>query len=459
MPRRRLFGETQKRRKKKKTKLLKQHGSVRRVEATGQLAAFEQSPELNAEDIAFLEMMRDLKVQRYPWNGEAPARRAAVEQWHVSTEARGDALFQSMMQHLGVRPLSEENEPAQPKRPPPSSSDINGGVSPVSAREAAGGTPPAADRTKTGDTGAVPTETGVTEGGTPPVASAKPALVPASVAGTRPPAASKVPHQPPMVVPTSLGPAWSQGSVRVRQPGEPPELLPTEASHEKPLETVASRDARAVQKSGGRGTKIPGKAEPEMATPEKASLGYAPPQSLAVRPTSGDVSAETPTPSPVAHSSGRTVFTESSRDLAAMATLLQEEMQGTNQAWVRKFEGAPPPSAPRRVQPRRPLEPDDELDLHGKTQQQAIQMVQGFVQRAHREGLRAVLIITGRGLNSGPGGGVLRDVVHHWLERNGQPFVRAFETAPPAHGGKGALLITLKSPRPSSAAPHSARPT
>ena len=46
------------------------------------------------------------------------------------------------------------------------------------------------------------------------------------------------------------------------------------------------------------------------------------------------------------------------------------------------------------------VEPDEELDLHGKTQEEAIRMVQNFLLVSHRQKLRHVLIITGKGLES-----------------------------------------------------------
>jgi DNA-nicking Smr family endonuclease len=109
-----------------------------------------------------------------------------------------------------------------------------------------------------------------------------------------------------------------------------------------------------------------------------------------------------------------------------------------------KYEGAPPPK-PAKAEPRRDeAEPDDELDLHGKTMEEAIRMVQHFLRAAHQRRLRSVVIVTGRGLNSGKEGPVLRGAVLNWLERNGAPYCREFGQAPGKHGGAGALLIRLR---------------
>jgi DNA-nicking Smr family endonuclease len=116
-----------------------------------------------------------------------------------------------------------------------------------------------------------------------------------------------------------------------------------------------------------------------------------------------------------------------------------------------KFQGAPAPKPLHRSgrsQPRHTRapegDPDAELDLHGATQEQAIRRVQGFLLLAHRQKLRHVLIITGRGLGSGEHGPVLRDAVTRWLERNGGPYIRDFHPAPPRHGGAGALWIVMR---------------
>ncbi len=64
--------------------------------------------------------------------------------------------------------------------------------------------------------------------------------------------------------------------------------------------------------------------------------------------------------------------------------------------------------------------------------------------RSHRQRLRHVLIITGKGKNSGTGGPVLAPLVLGWLQRNGGPYVRDFIQAPPRLGGAGAIWITLR---------------
>ena len=90
------------------------------------------------------------------------------------------------------------------------------------------------------------------------------------------------------------------------------------------------------------------------------------------------------------------------------------------------------------------LEPDDELDLHRKTREEAIGMVQNFLMVSLRRRYNHVLIITGKGKGSGEAGAVLNEAVTGWLRRNGDRFARAFFPAPPRHGGTGAIWVIMR---------------
>lgn len=83
------------------------------------------------------------------------------------------------------------------------------------------------------------------------------------------------------------------------------------------------------------------------------------------------------------------------------------------------------------------------LDLHGMTQDEAHRALDFFLARAHEEGLRSVLVITGKG--GGERGGVLRTAVPRWLEEAPHRG-RVLGTAPaqPRDGGAGALYILLR---------------
>mgnify|MGYP001969382289 FL=1 len=91
-----------------------------------------------------------------------------------------------------------------------------------------------------------------------------------------------------------------------------------------------------------------------------------------------------------------------------------------------------------------PKHPDETVDLHGKTQAEAIRIVQNFVKTSHAHGLHNILIITGKGLHSGTQGPVLKHSVEQWLQRNGTPYLQEFHDAPPRHGGSGAIWVRLK---------------
>jgi DNA-nicking Smr family endonuclease len=82
------------------------------------------------------------------------------------------------------------------------------------------------------------------------------------------------------------------------------------------------------------------------------------------------------------------------------------------------------------------------LDLHGLTQDRARAVLEAFLRRAWDDGWRAVLVVTGKGVQ---GDGVLRRRVPDWL---GAPelahIVAGLSEAARHHGGEGALYVALK---------------
>ena len=94
----------------------------------------------------------------------------------------------------------------------------------------------------------------------------------------------------------------------------------------------------------------------------------------------------------------------------------------------------------RIVRERDPI--DARVDLHGMDQDRARAALHGFLQRAYDDGARAVLVITGKGLQ---GEGVIRRRTPDWLA---EPAVRAIvagvSQAHRRHGGEGALYVALK---------------
>lgn len=89
--------------------------------------------------------------------------------------------------------------------------------------------------------------------------------------------------------------------------------------------------------------------------------------------------------------------------------------------------------------------PEAHIDLHGMNAQQAFQALIGFFRGAYLKGLRTLLVVPGRGLNSPQGVSILRDKLQDWLTQ--EPFRRvvlAFCTAKPADGGAGALYVLMR---------------
>jgi len=88
------------------------------------------------------------------------------------------------------------------------------------------------------------------------------------------------------------------------------------------------------------------------------------------------------------------------------------------------------------------VEIDARLDLHGRTQGEAYAALLRFLHRAQRDGLRTVLVITGKG---GVEGGVLRRHVPFWLGlAELRAYVLGVGPANAAHGGEGALYVRLR---------------
>jgi len=85
------------------------------------------------------------------------------------------------------------------------------------------------------------------------------------------------------------------------------------------------------------------------------------------------------------------------------------------------------------------------FDLHGMTASEARGAVERFILASAIKGLRCVLIIHGRGLNSQDQIPILKRRVSSWLKRGRlKHLVLAFATARPCDGGAGALYVLLR---------------
>jgi DNA-nicking Smr family endonuclease len=89
--------------------------------------------------------------------------------------------------------------------------------------------------------------------------------------------------------------------------------------------------------------------------------------------------------------------------------------------------------------------PDARIDLHGMTAAAAHTALTSFLLRAHADGKRLVLVITGKGRPET--GGILRRELPHWLQLPplGQIVLQTTE-AHRRHGGSGAFYVYLRRP-------------
>jgi len=85
------------------------------------------------------------------------------------------------------------------------------------------------------------------------------------------------------------------------------------------------------------------------------------------------------------------------------------------------------------------------IDLHGLTKQDAEATVRDFLLESFKSGMRCVLIVHGRGLNSPESLPVLKEGLPQWLNRGRvRKVVLAFATARPYDGGTGATYVFLR---------------
>ena len=97
------------------------------------------------------------------------------------------------------------------------------------------------------------------------------------------------------------------------------------------------------------------------------------------------------------------------------------------------------------------LSPEARIDLHGMTLAEAHPELIRFILNAHSDGLRLVLVITGkgkRGVDAGPvpqRQGVLKQQVPHWLHMPPLgPAILQVAEAHLKHGGTGAYYVYLR---------------
>ena len=83
-----------------------------------------------------------------------------------------------------------------------------------------------------------------------------------------------------------------------------------------------------------------------------------------------------------------------------------------------------------------------QVDLHGMRTDEARETLTVFIREAHRQGIRCVRVVHGKGLGSPGKAPVLKDKVHRWLVQKSE--VVAFVQAQPMQGGAGAVVVLLQ---------------
>ncbi len=96
-----------------------------------------------------------------------------------------------------------------------------------------------------------------------------------------------------------------------------------------------------------------------------------------------------------------------------------------------------------KPQPRKPSEREllPDIDLHDLHPEIALGEMESFIEQAHRDGLRKVLVIHGKGMH-GDGTGTLRRRVRTKLEQ--LKYVADFNSAEPYQGGDGATIVIFR---------------
>lgn len=126
--------------------------------------------------------------------------------------------------------------------------------------------------------------------------------------------------------------------------------------------------------------------------------------------------------------------------LDAPARLEPKHAEETKRRLRETLEGIEPNRRHRIAKAREEI--GARIDLHGMTQDHAHAALEAFLHRAWNDGWRAVLVITGKGVQ---GDGILRRRVPEWLGAiHLSHVVAGVSEAHRRHGGEGALYVALK---------------
>lgn len=91
------------------------------------------------------------------------------------------------------------------------------------------------------------------------------------------------------------------------------------------------------------------------------------------------------------------------------------------------------------------LAPDIAIDLHGHSLSAAHARLDQALASARAQGMRVLLIVTGKPRGRETGRGAIRAEIGHWLQASPHAdAIASVRTAHPRHGGDGALYVILR---------------
>ena len=211
-------------------------------------------------------------------------------------------------------------------------------------------------------------------------------------------------------------------------------VLPIKVSSLRDLKLVAQEVVRQQAQTAARA-----KAQQEAKRRADAEKNLFVNAAGAVKPLpdkrKAHLKAEQPAPVPVQQQrDDAAVLRESLSDGFDASTLLE-----TDEALSYRRPGIAPEVA-RKLR-RGEWSIQREIDLHGLRTEEARDALGSFIREAHKQGMRCVRVVHGKGLGSPGKAPVLKGKVHSWLIQKNE--VLAFVQARASEGGAGALVVLL----------------
>ena len=208
---------------------------------------------------------------------------------------------------------------------------------------------------------------------------------------------------------------------------------------------LTEREQTAPAKASKKdATPAPDAAAPEAAPADDATLLR---QALeGVRP----LADSRPNRIPLVPRADRAIVSEDAEVLAQLSDLVSGQGTFDITETEEYVEGARVGLDPRLVARLRRGEfaVQSHIDLHGMIQSAAKEALTNFILDSVHKGLRAVLVVHGRGRGSPGGRPVLKHAAVTWLSQRAlSGYVLAFATARPADGGAGAMYVLLRHER------------